>query len=150
MKSVIHFEAPVAEFAKEIGIKLSSATRLIGLDLMTRIVKRTPVATGRARSGWDLTVGSPSDFMPPETDVGGEKATPGQTFTSAFSGGQVGFAAGAAGIDGIQQVFIVNNLPYIEALENGHSQQSPLGMVQISMDEVASEIELLLEGLKEK
>lgn len=148
---MIQFDAPVVEFAQTVGIKISTAVRLIGLDLMKRIVLRTPVDTGRARSGWDLTVGAPSDHLPPATDVGGEKATPDMKFQNVFAGGAAGTfgLAGAASIDGIQAVYIVNNLPYIERLENGHSKQAPSGMVRLSMAEVEAEIELLLAKLKE-
>ncbi len=149
--SVINFDAPLAEFSKRIGVKIGQATKLLALDIMTRVVERTPVKSGRARSGWDLTIGQPSDFLPPEPpEQPGAKADKDKKYTSVFNGGAVSVAPPAANrIDGTQQVFIMNNLPYIERLENGHSAQAPAGMVRISVAECESEIELILEKLKE-
>jgi hypothetical protein len=45
-----------------------------------------------------------------------------------------------AQIDGTQEVFIVNNLAYVEALENGHSKQAPNGFVKLAMMEVEADI----------
>lgn len=47
-------------------------------------------------------------------------------------------------IDGSQQIFILNNVEYIEALEEGHSQQAPAGMVRISIAEVELEINTIV------
>lgn len=149
MKATIHFDAPVIEFAQAAGLKLSTAMQLISLDLLRRIVQRTPAKTGRARSSWDMTLGSPSDFLPPEIEGTAPAADPMQKFTSSFAGGGMGFHNAAAGIDGLQAVYIVSNLPYIEPLENGHSKQAPAGMVRLSMAEVSVEIEHLLGQLKE-
>ena len=43
-----------------------------------------------------------------------------------------------------------NNLPYIEALENGHSQQAPLGMAAVTLAEVAAEIDAILEAVAQE
>jgi hypothetical protein len=32
-------------------------------------------------------------------------------------------------------IYIVNNLPYANALENGHSKQAPSGMVKVTLQE---------------
>ena len=39
-------------------------------------------------------------------------------------------------------IWISNNLPYIEALEEGHSQQAPHGMVALSLAEAEQGLEL--------
>jgi hypothetical protein len=41
----------------------------------------------------------------------------------------------------------VSNIPYIEALENGHSKQAPQGMIALSVAETVAEIEGLLAGM---
>jgi len=38
-------------------------------------------------------------------------------------------------------ITIYNNLEYIEALENGHSQQAPAGMVAVSLAEFNIKLE---------
>lgn len=142
------FEADIGAFAKLLERRVDTVLQRIALDLMGRIILRTPVDTGRARSSWDLSIGAPSEWVPPEREGKGKKTVAGQTFTmNANAGGSVDAKAlaTATGITATQPVFIVSNLDYIEALENGHSKQAPVGMVVISLAEVESEIELLLE-----
>jgi hypothetical protein len=52
-----------------------------------------------------------------------------------------------AEIDGTTAIFITSNLPYMEALENGHSGQAPNGMVRITVAEIAAEIDSMLADL---
>lgn len=106
------------------------------LDLMNRIVLKTPVDTGRARGNWQLTQRSPAEDMVPETSA---KVSSSETPPSAIlmeaeqtaSGSQLG-----------DDIWISNNLPYIEALEEGHSQQAPHGMVALSLAEAEQGLEL--------
>lgn len=94
------------------------------LDADMRIVQRTPVLTGRARGNWI-------------TSIGGRV-----TGTMERFGAQ-------ASIDEAQQVaasyltredwpsiFIQNNLPYIDRLEDGYSGQAPSGMVGVTFSEL--------------
>jgi hypothetical protein len=106
------------------------------LDLMNRIVLKTPVDTGRARGNWQLTQRSPAEDMVPENSA---KVSSSETPPSAIlkeaeqtaSGSQLG-----------DDIWISNNLPYIEALEEGHSQQAPHGMVALSLAEAEQGLEL--------
>lgn len=142
------FEADIGKFAKLLELRVNTVIQRLALDMMGRIILRTPVDTGRARSSWDMSIGAPSEWVPPEREGKGPKTVPGQTFTmSANAGASVNPKAFATAKDitATQPVFIVSNLDYIEALENGHSKQAPVGMVVISLAEVEAEIELLLE-----
>jgi hypothetical protein len=123
-------KADLEAFAKAIDVDLGIATEKISRDLHERIVERTPVDTGRAKASWDVAVGAPGGSVPPE---GKESYSP------------AGF--GAPLIDGTAPVFIVSNIPYIEALENGHSKQAPQGMIALSVAETVAEIEGLLAGM---
>lgn len=142
------FEADIGKFAKLLELRVNTVLQRLALDMMGRIILRTPVDTGRARSSWDLSIGKPSEWVPPEREGKGKKIVAGQTFTmNANAGASVDSKAfsTAKDITAAQPVFIVSNLDYIEALENGHSKQAPVGMVVISLAEVEAEIELLLE-----
>ncbi len=142
------FEADIGKFAKLLELRVNTVLQRLALDMMGRIILRTPVDTGRARSSWDLSIGTPSEWVPPEREGKGKKIVAGQTFTMSDNAGSSvdskAFAT-AKDITATQPVFIVSNLDYIEALENGHSKQAPVGMVVISLAEVEAEIELLLE-----
>ena len=52
--------------------------------------------------------------------------------------------AGAAIGDAI---YITNNLPYAQVLENGHSQQAPTGMLAITVAEFNGIVEDVAQGL---
>lgn len=135
MSAQINFDLPLAAFAKKLEIKLEEVCQRVALDALTRIVQRTPVKTGRARSSWNLTVREASDDVPDDFD---------------FQNDAIQRAQGiAAQIDGKEQIFIVSNLPYIERLENGWSKQAPAGMVRLSIAEIEVEMETILEDLAE-
>lgn len=122
----------VAEFAEAIGLDIAIVTQKLAVDLHTAIVKRTPVDTGRARANWQMGIGS----MPTGTLASADK----QDFGSEPTGG----APEAKSIDGTESVFIVNNLPYIAALEDGSSKQAPQGMVAVSVAQIQGEIDAFL------
>lgn len=104
--------------------ELSKVVRKLAIDALGRLVARTPVDTGRARANWQVGISRPADGVIDAVDPRG-----GATVKS--------------GVEAIAQlppfplVFITNNLPYIEALENGHSRQSPPGgMVRLTVEEL--------------
>lgn len=121
------FNADLDAFAKKLDIGIGAVVEKVGLDLFTKIVKRTPVDTGRMRSSWAVSLSEPSGYTP---DAIGPHPLP-------------GFPKGMT-ITGKTTLWIVSNLVYAEPLENGHSGQAPQGMVKISVAEVAAEIQTRL------
>jgi hypothetical protein len=93
------------------------------------IVQRTPVLTGRARNNWFPTNGSPSEAAVEET--AGVSQT-GQPPTSQERARINTVTRKLKGVPlGSQTVFITNNQPYIQGLEDGRSPKSPpAAMVQ--------------------
>lgn len=122
--------AALPEMAND--IKIRSA-----LDLMNRIVLMTPVDTGRARGNWQLTQRSPAKGKVSEDDPKVSKA---ESPPSAIIKEAEQTASGSQPGD---DIWISNNLPYIEALEEGHSQQAPHGMVALALVEVEQGLELI-------
>jgi hypothetical protein len=120
------FNADLKAFAKKLDLGIGVVVEKIGQDLFTKIVKRTPVDTGRMRASWAVSLSEPSGFVPGQE---GPFAAP------AFNAGQ---------ITGMTTLWIVSNLVYAEPLENGHSGQAPQGMVKISVAETAAEIQTIL------
>lgn len=120
MANILEFKADIAAFAKKLQIKKSTVVKKVVLDLWKGITARTPVDTGRARANWFVTQGSPT------------------TRVDLHQGAKTGAVPApelpdVSGITGDESVFIINNLPYIEALENGHSKQAPAGMVKLAI-----------------
>ena len=101
-----------AVVAKNMG-RLGKAA---GFELGRRIMRRTPVDTGRARANWNASIGAPDTTTTENT-----------SFMSALSNLQ----SVSAGFDLFkgQEFWISNGLPYIQPLENGHSAQAPKGFM---------------------
>jgi hypothetical protein len=122
--------AALPEMAND--IKIRSA-----LDLMNRIILMTPVDTGRARGNWQLTQRSPAEGEIPENDANVSSA---ETPPSAIMKQAEQTATGSQPGD---DIWISNNLPYIEVLEEGHSKQAPHGMVALALVEVEQGLGLI-------
>lgn len=105
---------------------LDRAFRAIALTVDQRVVLRTAVDTGRARGNWFCSIGEPSTaVLDDRFDATGGRAL--DEIAATIVDAQLG-----------DVVWLTNNLPYILKLENGWSNQSPQGMVDITLAEVAS------------
>lgn len=117
------------EHAEKVEGGLRALQRAVSLQVLTGVVLKTPVDTGRARANWTVTLGGTSSATTEATDPSGGAA----------------ISAGSSEIAQVQtaplgeSVFIQNNLPYIERLEAGASKQSPGGMVAVTVAEVAGQ-----------
>lgn len=116
----------MGKFAKlamvDVADTFGKTVREAALDLDQRIVLKTPVDTGRARSNWLVGLGAPMRRVRNTIDQGGGK-------TIAEN------ARVIARQKRFQSIWISNNLPYIRELENGTSKQAPAGMVRQSVNE---------------
>lgn len=96
---------------EQVGMKI----RAISIQILNKIDEASPVDTGRFRRNNMVSLMSPDYSITDEVDPGGVMAL------------QIGIAViSRAANYGI--IYIQNNLPYAEALENGHSKQAPTGV----------------------
>lgn len=109
---------------EDVGRKL----RIVSMALLTEIVNRSPVDTGRFRANNQVSIGSPDYSQLTEVDVSGAKTI------------QQGSAVIARGKP-YSVIYIQNNLPYAESLENGHSNQAPTGIYANSFHGVSQAYE---------
>lgn len=75
---------------------------------------------GRFRGNWIVTLESPAS----------------QPIATIDPSGQMTLVAGADVLKGVQvgvTIFLINNLPYSERLEDGWSKQAPFGMVKVTV-----------------
>jgi hypothetical protein len=107
------FVTPFLEGAKG---DIDKAVRRIALQLLRKIIEKTPIDTGRAASGWMFAY----------KKLGGQPF--GKTEKEGLKAG--GFRSRYAFVS------IINNVKHIMALEFGHSKQAPAGMVRLSMLEM--------------
>lgn len=99
--------------------------RKVALELFKRVIYKTPVDTGRARSNWQVTIGTTASGTVEIDDKSGA-ATMGKAVADSR-----GFKAG-------DTIYLTNNLPYIRRLEEGWSRQAPAGMVALTVQEFAA------------
>lgn len=112
---------------------------------VAEVARNTPVDTGKAKSNWVVSLGSA---------FGGIRAAF-SPFLSRYKGGaggstaetrnQAGVTWSAASVlagnkDG-QDVYITNNLPYIQRLNEGWSKQAPAGFVEAAIVEATTRTE---------
>jgi len=100
--------------------KMGRAVRKIALDTMENVIRMSPVDTGRFRGNWQAAVGTiPSGTI--------EALDPsGNTVIAKVSGVTEGMNPGDV-------IYMSNNLPYAQRLEDGYSQQAPSGMVKLTV-----------------
>lgn len=121
--------------------------KLTGLELLRRIVGRSPVDTGFYRGSHDLTINSPSSFSPVKSSFSrkGRKSGRGAGQVSdRINEGIVQLDFLKPGDDQTTVVYITNNAPYADVLEEGHSQQAKLGIYNV----VASQFESILKSAR--
>lgn len=91
----------------------------------------TPVNTGRARGNWQIGIGKdPTEELERYGDSSSEELPKLDTCHKD------------------ETIYIANNLPYIQALEYGHSQQAPQGMVGVTMAGIQQKIEKAIRESK--
>lgn len=96
--------------------------RKLSLDLLSRIVLRSPVDTGRFRGHWDVGINHWPEGLTGRRDPNG---------AATIGAGSAIIAQVKAG----DVVYLANNLPYGPALERGHSKQAPSGIVGVTVAE---------------
>lgn len=120
-------------------VQLVLFQKKIALDLLKGVTEKTPVDTGRARGGWQLTINQiPSgelEFSAVNKTSGKRTKAP-----SLSEAGQDQFNANVqelAKLKPFSVVYISNNVSYITYLENGTSSQAPSGMVLLTLQELS-------------
>jgi hypothetical protein len=92
------------------------------ISLSSRIIKRSPVDSGRFRGNWQATIGSPASGQLSSIDTNGSAtAANAANMANRLEAGSI--------------FYLTNNLPYGERLEYGYSKQAPSGMVRITLAE---------------
>jgi len=124
------FKRQVAKWIKTTGIQRQQILKSVAFFLYGRVVELTPVDTGRARASWTLVSGEVADTtVAPERTSERDKPLSNPPSVTEYPGGKIGFVE-------LANVYtIANALPYIVALEEGHSGQAPAGMAKIAAAE---------------
>jgi len=121
------FKLDVSKFIEKTSETADAEVRKICLDLLTGIVLKTPVDTGRARANWFTSIGSPSINVTESTDPSGSSTIANSLTAISKATGDI--------------LWITNNLPYIYRLEfEGWSRQAPAGMVRVTVNDITRQL----------
>lgn len=113
-------------FALEIEKVGDEHLRKVSAEMLQQVIVGSPVDTGAFRGNHRISVNSPDNTYDLSTaDKGGS--------STQQKGNQKILQAKLGDL-----VYVQNNLPYAVALENGHSQQRPLGIYSIAFMNVTS------------
>jgi len=126
------FNSELNDFTKKAGKNAEKIFRGTTISLFGRIIKRTPVKTGRLKGNWQIDVNKP-----PTGIVSIDDNTP-LSQASGVSTAKVITGVGKPSLD--DTIYMVNNLPYAKNIENGSSTQAPAGMVGVTAAEFEREI----------
>ena len=145
MGDIRQFTVGLDSWSKQIGEMPPKMVKAVAVELFRKIVKRTPVDTGRARASWTIASNAPDRRVAPVNTA--------RTKTGKIKrlSGAVVSDFGKLNAKKALTIWISNNLPYIVALEKGHSQKAPHGMVALSIAEMRQRFNLIVkEHLKRK
>lgn len=125
------FTTDLLKFGEKAKFKQDQALRKISLEVFGRVIMRTPVDTGRLRGNWQATMGAPAttelsedDNLSPVNQTG--------SGSSIAKARMVDFVLGASKPT---VFYLTNTLPYAGVIEYGSSDQSPKGMVRVTLAE---------------
>lgn len=127
------FTNTVKRWTRKTEKAMDESTTAIALEVFRRVIKRTPVETGRARANWQTSIGKPDYTITEQSDKSGDGA-----ISRAL--------AVLSKRKGDAPAFLANSLPYVPKLEyggysegprteGGFSRQAPKGMVRITIAE---------------
>src|SRR5215472_10773868 len=133
----LDFQVKCEEFAKAIQVNLNTVIRRAAAQLYSDIVLRWPVDTGYSRRNWQVSVD------PPPTDVIGlppkkVHGKPTEVLEPLYN--PQGADTAITVPKDATRVYILNNVVYAEALENGWSKQAPYGVVRIAIAQLSAEM----------
>lgn len=111
--------------ALRVGLNLEKAVQETAVAVLDKVVHTTPHDTGQARANWQVAVRAARPINEPligKLDYSGDETV----------------IAGEAVIRGTPRpdghtIYISNSLPYIQALNEGHSKQAPEGFVELAV-----------------
>ena len=138
--NIKQFSLNVENWGEEAKAKGERLVRALILGLYRDVILATPVDTGRARSNWMLSIDTPNRGTVNADDSGAKKNQhSGRSKAMTMVGDAKLRNMGKA-----SRVYISNSLPYIKALEEGHSPQAPNGMLETALKKLKARVATLM------
>lgn len=117
-----------SDFMKTVDEDVGKKLRILSLALLTEIVQRSPVDSGRFRANNVVSIGNPNNTFTDDKD---------KTGVPTMQAGNAVIAQGKP----YSVIYIQNNLPYAEKIEHGHSEQAAAGVYAVAFHSVTAAYE---------
>ncbi len=118
------FDRAVRQFVEhDIPAAVLQKTTEVAVRVLEGVVHMTPVASGLARGGWQVSTVSPATTASERLDPDG---------TATIEAGMKVIMDAKP----FEVIHIVNNVAYIRELEAGNSTQAPAGMVAVTLSQL--------------
>lgn len=114
-----------SHFVKSVEVGLITKRNQIAADMLQGIITSAPVQDGAFKANNRVSI----DGEDLTQDINEQDKNGGKTLRK-------GLSVIKANDKPYSEIFIQNNLPYAEALENGHSEQAPNGVYGVTFDAV--------------
>ena len=120
------FSLDLSRAIKKAKGKQELVVKKVMIEAFSKVVKKSPVDTGRFRGAWIASVGSYSRSPGDAVDKSGDS-----TIRK--------IKQDVLGMDISQRCYLVNALPYAIRIENGWSHtQAPQGVVKLTLAEITA------------
>lgn len=129
------FQKDVKKIIKLVPEIQVEVLKKVSFDALRNFQRATPEDTRRAKGGWNTVVdSSPSEWKPPK----GMKAYSLQKFN------------GSGKIKAGSVIHVSNNVEYIIPLDEGHSGQAPIGIMNPVIAGLRAQLSLVLKALSKR
>lgn len=138
------FAANIGTFSKKVGLRHVTVVKKLAFDGYAGVVKKSPVDQGRFRGSWRVSIGKP------DLTVEAQGVEDADIYPQApVSGVESYYLSGSlAPLKWGDEVWITNNLPYADRLENqAWSKQAPNGMLKITFEELKTGLASVVASL---
>ncbi|EMK1731255.1 HK97 gp10 family phage protein [Salmonella enterica] len=130
------FMAAIDAFVAKANGNTALVVKGLGIRILARLVRMSPVDTGRFRGNWQVAFDAPPAALLERFDKqGNETLKNGSLVLEQFK-------------VGTRDVYFTNNLPYAWELEFGSSQQAPNGMIRVTAEELVAYLKQATEELR--
>jgi hypothetical protein len=120
--------------------------RAAGFELARKLMKMTPVDTGRARANWNASVNSPDYSTTGSFSTKWDK----EHKHTGFAEAKIQTATRVLKFSTGDTFYMSNGLPYIERLDQGYSQQAAAGIVEPVLQDMKPTIKRIAGDIRRR
>ena len=128
VQNLAEFERGLTSFSKTLMTKhMPLFIKKVALQLLERALMRTPVDTGQAANGWQISITTPTEDNPAHT-TGIDISQVGPRAETVLATLRLG-----------ENVYVVNNVEYILHIEEGADKVAPVYMAKRAVQEIGGQ-----------